>query len=401
MADHKTAKSSYFPFLEFFRYFGIILAIVVALAPMLTRYEDLLPMYAAQKEMLTFFTSLVCLLALGVVFSVRRSISHRVFPLHSRAISKATMSRRRRFRYYLPLAMIALSVVSMIGYYYILDKSVKSAAAEFSYSLKNPGKSNLDNNNADTKTTLYTRLKELLKEPSENKFSLANTIEQFYLFRQYGSNDALVTISYDDLSKDKIKTVEDATPHIKFDSEKGYEMVLTLTPAIEIKYIEWIILSYVLIYLGSSVAFAWIGLIEYLQRENNLEDKDLLYNPYRVAKEHAFKIDTVETPGANPMPLYFKFSYDPKQSPPTILEPPSGPYIENYGKRLKYYGPDKDSEFHVWAHRTMVDQGTDSNEAPVYTAKLKYNPRDLQELMYKTAYQELSKITGSGKNKIN
>ncbi|KPJ92301.1 MAG: hypothetical protein AMJ55_09960 [Gammaproteobacteria bacterium SG8_15] len=396
MTEQKNEKSGYLPFLEFFRYFGIILAIVVALAPMLTRYEDLLPMYAAQKEMLTFFTSLVCLLALGVLFSVRRSISHRVFPLHSRAISKTTMSKRRRFRYYAPLMMVAISVASMVFYYYILDKSVKYAAAEFSYSLKSPTEDNPTSNNADIKTTLYSRLKELI-----NSSAHINDNEQFYLFRQYGSNDALVTISYEDIDDNKIKTVEDATPYIKFDSERGYEMVLALTPAIEIKNIEWIILSFVLIYLGSSVAFAWIGLIEYLQRENNLEDKDLLYKPYRVAKEHAFKIDALETPGVNPVPLYFKFSYDPKQSPPTILEPPSGPYIENYGNRLEYYGPDKDSEFHVWAHHTMIEQGTDRKEIPVYTATLKYNPRDLQELMYKAAYQELSKITASENHEVN
>jgi len=376
MAEQGNITTPNYPFVEFFRYFGIALAIAVALMPVMTRYEDLLPMYAAHKEMLTFFTALVCLLSLGVIFSIRRNISRMVFPLHSRSISATAMLKRRFFRYGVPLLMIVSSIYSMAAYYSILDNSVKQAAAEFSYL-------------QETKETLQSRL-DTITEPTK---------EKFYLFRKYGSNDALVTI---DAPKNLEKTrIQDKAQYIKFDSEKGYDMVLALTPAIEIPEITKIIFAFVFIYLGSSVAFAWFGLIEYLQKENNLLDSDLLLSPYRIAKEHSFKIEAVDSLNDSPAPLYFKFSYDPAQSPPVILEEPSGPYVENYGQRLEYYGPDKESEFHVWAHRTMVDQGTDSNEAPVYTAKLKYNPRDLQELMYKAAYQELSKITGSGKNKIN
>jgi hypothetical protein len=397
MAEQENNIRTNYPFLEFFRYFGIVLAIAVALAPMLTRYEDLLPMYASQKEMLTFFTSLVCLLSLGVIFSIRRSISRRVFPLHTRAISSAIMSKRRWFRYYTPMILMLASIISMVGYYYILDKSVKLAAAEFSYSIKASDKDTSGNDTFDKKVTLYAKLKELIKSNSAE--TIANN--QFYLFRQYGSNDALVTISINDFLENPAKSVEAATDYIKFDSEKAYEMVLAQTPAIEIRYIPWVILSFVLIYLGSSVAFAWFGLVEYLQKENELTDNDLLYNPYRIAKEHAFRIDAIDSPDTSPTPLYFKFSYDPKQSPPVILEAPSGPYIENYGERLEYFGPDKHSEFHVWAHRAMIEQGDNKNESPDYTAKLKYAPKELHDLMYKAAFQELNKLTGTGTNKIN
>ncbi|MEJ2179034.1 MAG: hypothetical protein P8Y28_01020 [Gammaproteobacteria bacterium] len=461
MAEQKNENASYFRILELFRYFGIVLAIAVALAPLLTRYEDLLPMYAAQKEMLTFFATLVCLLALGVIFSIRRSISRLVFPLHTRAISDKTMFKRRFFRYYTPLIMILLSIVAMVCYYYILDRSVKLSAAKFSYSfdkkltlhnkleeLINPKSKdnqtvkasnhtdsdeqpNIDASPVDKESTLpqpdnanlnqvksedptaktgensgsepeeetmatETEEEEVKETQAKEVDTSAKDKNRFYLFRQYGSNDALVTI--DDFSDNGVTRIEDTTNYIKFDSENGYQMVLTQTPAIEIPYMPEIILSFVLIYLGSSVAFAWFGLIEYLQKENNLDDNDLLYNPYRVAKQHAFRIDAVDSPGASPTPLYFKFSYDPKHSPPVIVEEPSGPYVENYDKRLEYYGPDNtDSKFHVWAQRTMIDQQGDHKEIPAYTAKLKYDAQGLQELMYKAAYQEMSKLS-SGKN---
>ncbi|WP_455220829.1 hypothetical protein [Kaarinaea lacus] len=374
MAEQGTKiRTSYF-FLEFFKYFGIILAIAVAFMPMMTRYEDFLPMYAAHKEMLTSYTTSVCLLALGLIFSMRRYISRMVFPLHSRAISATMMLKRRFFRYVVPVMMICISIYSMVAYYSILDNSVKQAAVEFSYSQKH-------------KKTLQSKL-DTINESTEDKF---------YLFRKYGSNDALVTI---DLPQNSGKMLDrDKAHYIKFDSEKGYEMVLALTPAIEIPEITKIIFSFVFIYLGSSVAFAWFGLIEYLQKENNLMDRDLLSNPYRIALEHAFRIDDVDAQNDDAAPLYFKFSYDPAQSPPVILEDPTGPYVENYGKRLEYYGPDIDSEFHVWAHQALIEQNGDNIKQAIFTTKLKYDPKGLQDLMYKTAYQELSKIAGSNINK--
>ena len=383
MNENNKNQNDISPFLEFFRYFGIVLAIAVALMPLLTRFEDLLPMYAAQKEMLTFFASLACLLSLGFIFSIRRSISRLVFPLHSRAISAATMLKRLCFRYAIPICMITASVFFMAYYYKILDDSVKQAAVEFAYGEKN-------------EATLLSTLKTLKNTPPEGP--LPN--EKYYLFRKYGSNDALVTI--ENLT-DKINTTTNILADmqdVKFDSEKGYDMVLELTPAIEIPNITKIIFAYIFIYLGSSVAFAWFGLIEYLQKENNLNDNDLLFHPYRIAKEHAFRIKDVDFLNDSPTPLYFKFCYDPGQSPPVILDDPSGPYVENYEKRLKYIGPDvSDSNFHVWMHQTMINRGTNAEETPAYTAKLKYDHKELQELMYKAAYQELSRITESNTSK--
>ena len=126
--------------------------------------------------MLTFFTSLVCLLSLGVIFSIRRSISRRVFPLHTRAISSATMSKRRWFRYYTPMIMMLASVLSMVGYYYILDKSVKLAAADFSYSIKPSGKETSDSETFDQKVTLSAKLKELIKSNSAETIANINFI---------------------------------------------------------------------------------------------------------------------------------------------------------------------------------------------------------------------------------
>lgn len=362
-------RTSYY-FLEFFKYFGIILAIAVAFMPLMTRYEDFLPMYAAHKEMLTSYTTSVCLLALGLIFSMRRYISRMVFPLSSRTISATMMLKRRFFRYMVPVMLIGISIYSMVAYYSILDNSVKQAAAEFSYF-------------QEDRQTLQSKLHTITK-PIKDKF---------YLFRKYGSNDALVTIDLPDNSGKMLD--RDKAHYIKFDSEKGYEMVLALTPAIEIPEITKIIFAFVFIYLGSSAAFAWFGLIEYLQKENNLMDSDLLSNPYRIALEHAFRIDDLDAQSDDAAPLYFKFSYDPAQSPPVILEEPSGPYVENYGKRLEYYGPDIDSEFHVWAHQAMIEQNGNSSKQAIFATKLKYDPKGLQDLMYKTAYQELSKITGS------
>jgi hypothetical protein len=363
-------------FLEFFKYFGIVLAIAVAGMPIMTRYEDFLPMYAAHKEMLTSYTTSVCLLALGLIFSVRRYISRMVFPLHTRAISATMMLKRRFFRYVFPILMISLSIIAMVAYYSILDDSVKHAAAEFAYIQKN-----------NETLTLQSKLN-TINGPTKDKF---------YLFRKYGSNDALITI--DMPQKNNNLQTKDKTQYIKFDSEKGYEMVLALTPAIEIPHLTRIIFTFVFIYVGASVAFAWFGLIEYLQKENNLKDSDLLSNPYRIAREHAFRIDAVDAQNDGPAPLYFKFSYDPAQSPPVILEDPSGPYVENHGKRLEYYGPDIDSDFHVWAHRAMIEQDNNGSKQAVYATKLKYDPKDLQDLMYKAAYQELSKISGGDTNK--
>ncbi len=107
------SESAISKFAASFRNYGIALGVIVAAIPFLTSSVKLLPMYDAQRNVLTFFTSLLSLLGVALLFGIRRWIGARVFPPGPRYLSKKGMIRRLWFGMICPAGLITLSILAL------------------------------------------------------------------------------------------------------------------------------------------------------------------------------------------------------------------------------------------------------------------------------------------------
>lgn len=116
-------------FARFFRGYGIALGVIVAAIPLATKTGSLLPIYDATKDILTFSTSLVSLLAIAVLFGVRRSIGQAVFPhAETRCISQSAYRTRKIYGTGWPITLAVLAIVSLAAYLVFLHLSISDAA---------------------------------------------------------------------------------------------------------------------------------------------------------------------------------------------------------------------------------------------------------------------------------
>ena len=133
MAGNVERKSSVLLFAEFFKGYGIALGIIIAAIPFVSSSLDLLPNYSANKDILTFFTSLFSLMAVAILFSIRRHIGNRVFPPARRVLSPREYRYKKWFGIIIPCIFACVSFLSLITYLEILDRSVDQVALDFSF----------------------------------------------------------------------------------------------------------------------------------------------------------------------------------------------------------------------------------------------------------------------------
>lgn len=124
-------------FARFFRSYGIALGVIIAAIPFATKAGNLLPIYDATKDILTFSTSLLSFLGIAVLFGVRRSIGQAVFP-HSetRCISRFEYRRRSIYGSVWPIVLGFLAVLALAGYLAFVSVSLVDVAREQKVDIK-------------------------------------------------------------------------------------------------------------------------------------------------------------------------------------------------------------------------------------------------------------------------
>src|SRR6266487_487176 len=124
-------------FARFFRSYGIALGVIIAAIPFATKAGNLLPIFDAAKDILTFSTSLLSFLGIAVLFGVRRSIGQAVFP-HSetRCISRLEYRRRSIYGSVWPIALGFLAVLALGAYLAFVSVSLLDVAHEQKVNIK-------------------------------------------------------------------------------------------------------------------------------------------------------------------------------------------------------------------------------------------------------------------------
>lgn len=109
-------------FLIFFKGYMSLSTLVVAALPVPVTMLQLIPTYAAQRNLLSVYTSLFCFLLIAFVFYLRHSLA----PLYFSKISEAEGHRRSRTMTVVPLLFIFLSVILLFAYQKVLEISATS-----------------------------------------------------------------------------------------------------------------------------------------------------------------------------------------------------------------------------------------------------------------------------------
>jgi hypothetical protein len=126
------------------------------------------------------------------------------------------------------------------------------------------------------------------------------------------------------------------------DAPRTIEIILKETTFIDIPNKAALDLTYGVMFVFATMAFVWLGLIEYIQSDLRLTDSDLITNPYRQMSRLRFKLRGVEDDGSSS--TYFTAEYDPDDEKPKPLV--RGPYCLNHDRPLGYAGKEKGT--HTW-----------------------------------------------------
>jgi hypothetical protein len=130
-----------------------------------------------------------------------------------------------------------------------------------------------------------------------------------------------------------------------FLSERGVELVLDLTPSVEIP-VDWgLYISYLLMFISAAIAFVWLGLIEYMQDVLGFDDKNLLEGPYKTAVTHYFDVPNVKDSKGD-QGVIFSLEYDPEAKNKKIITGPDGPFCEEH--RTKLQSPVHAGDHYTW-----------------------------------------------------
>ena len=134
--------------------------------------------------------------------------------------------------------------------------------------------------------------------------------------------------------------------------------ILSDTSIVAIPYLTPICIFYTLMFFGAATAFVWQGLVDYVQVELGISDKDLISNPYIVMNRYDFKLDDDSASSSSTPYFYFEWDSQLKNPVPHV----AGPFCEVHDRKLQYRGkkdvgqyewicvnPDKKKDAHTFA----------------------------------------------------
>lgn len=347
-----------------FRNYSIALGVIVSAIPFATSRIDLLPMFDGQRDVLTFFTSLLSLLGVAFLFGVRRRIGAAVFPPDGRRLSKSAMSRRLWYGVRMPGALVVLSLVALLTYLASMAFSVERAALRMA----------IDPVNGRT-------LEEMVAGPGEVEVSAQ-------LFGQPEPSATVIARAWD--VKDELGEITKRRTTVRFQSEEGIQLLRRKTPSMEVP-LHWVTeIAYVLMFGGAALAFVWFGLVEHLQSQLGLSDRELLERPYVLAPDHVFRIAEVKDLDESPAPVHFEMRYDPEKTPPALVSGPHGPICSADGNVLTYLGGEADR--HRWACTTIDYSSKEKKTITLHEVTLPFDDIGVRERAVRAARAELEAL---------
>lgn len=275
-------------FLALFRSYGTSMGAIVAATPVLTTVLDLVPLYHADRNMLTFFGSFTAVLAAAVLFSYRHQIGAAVFPATRRILLPSEMSSRQLFSIWVPVGLAALSLGSLVFWQALTHYSVERVVLEYAV----PEAERRDVGDPPPswgarvgESSLGERLLSGYEDlAAATRRSVAAVLP--WEAGDGGEGGALEVLG----TVEKLADGADPRVSVRFLSERGVRLVLDNTPSLNIPYRWGILLSYVLMFAFGTAAFVWLGLMEFAQERLGLEDWELMSSPFRAADRHQFQL---------------------------------------------------------------------------------------------------------------
>ncbi len=379
MARENVSEQPIQRFAAFFRTYGIALGVILAAIPLATSRINLLPMYESNRDLLTFFTSLLSLLGVAFLFNIRRRIGLAVFPHGQRALSTPQMKQRFRWGVLLPALLSVLSVGALLAYLGFLNESVDRSALAFG---RYSESERLIDILSSERSLIDIRQKHSVVSVHETAVKVPAQL--------FGRTEesAKVWGTAEDLTRDGKKQ---RLTSVEFRSEEAVDLVRRLTPSAEIPLRWGIEISYVLMFWGAAMAFVWLGLIEYVQAELDITDRELLENPYMQAPARQFRVDEVFDLDKNPASLFFSLEYSLEQDKAVLISGPVGPFCEPHNILLRPKAQGEREGTHVWSCQTKVDKKV----VELHTVTLGFDKIEVRRHAEKAARRELASLASS------
>src|ERR1043166_6721486 len=116
------------------------------------------------------------------------------------------------------------------------------------------------------------------------------------------------------------------------------EQLLKDTPFVDVPNNGFLDLAYGVMFVCATMAFVWLGLIEYVQNDLGVTDKDLITTPYSKMESKRFKLPDSKDGSAD---VFFVCEFNPRAAVPQPLV--KGPFCPLHQRPLSYAGR-KDSK---------------------------------------------------------
>jgi len=215
-------------FAKFFKGYMGTAPMIAAALPIPVTASGAIPTWAEQTGFLTTYTSMFCFLIVSLVFYRRHRLAGYLTPEHW---EKKTRLIGRFIIAWLPFVLIFLCLISILTYHYVLDFSISSAVHK-------------DVRNTKNRLELLSQEDALIAEIDLVKDTLIKKIAE-----EKRLESAKMSLVLKEVSLQKVRTEEQV----------------------------FLILSFMGIFITSTLAFALMAVREYMQNELNLSEVDLIH----------------------------------------------------------------------------------------------------------------------------
>jgi hypothetical protein len=352
-------------FARLFRGYGVSLGMIVAAVPFATAGFDAIPMYASHRWVLSAVAGTISLLAVAVVFSLRRTIGTAVFPPRRRlSLTRRERARQDRLGLAWPLTIAVTSVVAFGLYLGFMDASIELSALKYAV--------------APPDVPLAEALESLRTAPPGQSAKRVTA-------SLFGDARPEMTV-YGHLGPPSEKAGRPREPVVRFQSQAGVNLVLSSTPSLDIPYEAAIKCFYVVMFLGLSISFVWFGLIEYLQQELGYPDRALIERPYVPAEVRWYRVPEVQDAEGGKS-VWFQFEYSLEGTTVEGIGAPFGPICGDHDRVLRFGSCEGAADY-----RWHCIKGSGKEEKVEHTVRLRFDQVEIVGRARTAMTEELKRL---------
>lgn len=267
-------------FASFFRSYGYSLGVVVAALPVLFNAVDLLEYYESQRGFITFLASLVSYLSVASVFGARKYIGRIVYP-EQRGLDAPSYYWRISMGFVAPTVLAIAAVLSFVIFMEVTASSIDTAA--YRNALIDRPFAGEESNVSQEEGTPVDQVLEELHAAEELERRVAIPAQ---LFGQAGQENR-VFVAARSYGRSYNWDLSGLTA-------EGQQILLSDTPLSEIPHRFWIAAWYVAGFALAASSFVWSGTVEYVETELNLDDHELIRDPYFIVESTNTPTPSVE-----------------------------------------------------------------------------------------------------------